>query len=168
MNKIILYILLIVSLKLSAQNLDYLKSQDTIYISLPKMFSETPSHIKYNKFDIAIDSNGFVTQYVFTDKDSVGKLIEISIRLNPKIVKDNFPIEVNRKMFLKTYKKQILNLDIIKQYRNREFFFGYLGARSYAPSKKVIYVIDEESLKRKDKNIILRKAELSTFGYMRI
>lgn len=166
--KLSLIILLIISFKLSAQDLEYLKFKDTIYLALPKLYNESETILKYDKFELSINSNGAKTQYLFTDIDSVGQLIEISVRLNPKKFKENLPLEVIRKKFLKIYKKQILNLDIIKQYRNREFFFGYLGARGYAPSKKVIYVIDEESLKSNDKKIILRKAELNTVGYIGI
>lgn len=155
--------LLILSFKLLAQDLDYIKSQDTLYISLPQVQALHAKSLKYNYFDLSIDSNGLETQHVFTDKDTVGQLILIIARLDAAVL-----VEVSRKKFLRKHKKQVLNMDVIKQYRNREFFFKYLGARGFAPSTKTIYIIDEESLKRKDKKIRLRKAVLITSGYIGI
>lgn len=163
MNKIIFIFLLIVSYKIQAQDLDYIKSHDTLYIILPKLQVKNPTFLRYNNFTLSVDSNGIETQYVFSDKDTIGHLVLINVRLN-----SDSSVEVRRKKFFRKHKKQVLNMDVIKQYRNRELFFNYLGARSFAPSTKTIYIIDEESLKRKDKKIMLRKANLLTSGYIEI
>jgi len=164
-----LIITLLISFSSIAQDLDYIKSEDTIYLIMPTFYPEEPILLKSEKYELAISSNGTTTQYVFSDADTLTHHIFIEIMLNRNKSKSVIPsIIVNRKHFIKKNKKQILDLDLISKYRNEEFFFGYLGARAFAPSSKVIYIIDEESLKRKDKKIQLMRATLTTMGYLKI
>jgi hypothetical protein len=166
---IILSLLLIIGFSSTAQDLNYLKSEDTLYLVMPSFYPEKPIVIKSEKYELAISSNGITTQYVFSDKDTLTHHVFIEIMLNRDKSKSVIPsIIVNRRQFFKNHKKQILDLDLISKYRNEEFFFSYLGASAFAPSSKVIYIIDEESLKRKDKKIQLMRASLTTMGYLKI
>jgi hypothetical protein len=164
----ILLLLLCLPFSSIAQDLDYLKSQDTLYLVLPNVFTEKTINKKFEKFRLSIDCNGMTTYYTFTDIDTVMQYVFIGVNLNRHKPDPQLSKKVNRKELLRKHKKQILGLDVISKYRNKEFFFGYLGARASIPSSKVIYVIDEESLKRKDKKIQLMKASLTTMGYLKI
>lgn len=82
--------------------------------------------------------------------------------------KKNMPITVNRKAFLRKNKKQILNLEFLSRYNPEELFFNYLGGVRGSAATKVFYVIDEESLKRKERKIKLQRAWVVNFGYTNI
>lgn len=152
----------------TAQDLEYLKAQDTLYLVLPNVFTEKTINKKFEKFRLSIDCNGMTTYYTFTDIDTVTQYVFIGVNLNRHKPDPELSKKVSRKELLRKHKKQILGLDVISKYRNQEFFFGYLGARASVPSSKIIYVIDEESLKRKNKKIQLMKASLTTMGYLKI
>lgn len=82
--------------------------------------------------------------------------------------KKNMPITVNRKAFLRKNKRQILNLEFLSRYNAEELFFNYLGGVRGSAATKVFYVIDEESLKRKERKIKLQRAWVVNFGYTNI
>ncbi|MFP5437357.1 MAG: hypothetical protein ACLGH8_06215 [Bacteroidia bacterium] len=164
----ILIFLLSAMFSSTAQDLEYLKAQDTIYLVLPNVFTEKAINSKFEKFSLSIDCNGMTTYYTFTDIDTVTQYVFIGVNLNRHKPDPKLSVPINRRKFLKKNKKRILGLDVISKYRNEEFFFSYLGARAFAPSSKIIYVIDEESLKRKDKKIQLMRATLTTMGYLKI
>lgn len=168
MRKTINFLILFFSFTCTAQDLDYLKSQDTIYVVLPSLHDTVPKKMKFRYSELYIASNKIITEYTFTDLDTFNHQVSALVRLNPAKPNSDLPVEVNKKKFFRKKKKQVVGLNFIGKYRNREFFFKYLGLKGYGKGNKVIYIIEEESLKRKDKNIILRKADLVSFGYIGI
>lgn len=163
-----LIIALLISFSSIAQDLDYIKSEDTLYLVMPKFGKHTPSAELFENFNLLASSNGFQTQYYLEDRDTLSQKVVITIRENPTMPIEGLPVSVKRKKFLKKNKKRILSFDFIKKYKIENLFMGYLDASPSRQSRKIIYVIDEESLKRKDKNIILRKADIVTHGFSRI
>lgn len=152
------------TLKLSAQDLEYLKSQDTIYLAFEELNNKSIIDKNFHYFDWEAFGNEILSEYTIKEKDS-SRIIFIRV---PKIESEHSFITVDRKRFLKKNKNKILRLDFIKRYEPKYLFFSYLGARTYAPSSKVIYFIDEKSLKNKTRKIVLKKAIVLTFGYTKI
>ena len=156
-------ILLLLTFNLYSQNLDYLKSQDTLFIALTKIENNNTERSAFKKFTYESFGNEKTNEYKFTD--SIGRHIYIQtyngnlndINPNNKIIK--------RKEFLKKNKDRIITLNFIKQYYPDQLFIGYLGVTTFSLGTKVIYIIDENSLKRKDRKITLRRAYCTGVSY---
>lgn len=163
-QKYIILILLAACFKLSAQNLDYLESQDTLYIAFDELDDKSVVKKTFENFYWEAFGDKTLSEYSIREKDS-SRLIFIRV---PNESLYNPSITVNRKKFLKKNKDKILTLEFISRYYPKDLFFKYLGARTYAPSLKVIYFIDEKSLKQKNRKIVLKRANIITFGYGKI
>lgn len=152
MKAYILLLLLIVVFSSNAQDLDYLKSQDTIYLVLEdhnEMVTKT-TRKAFKHFNWEASSHSKRSEYIL--KDSLNRVIMIMANKNATNPdKKNMPITVNRKVFLRKNKKQILNLEFLSRYNPEELFFNYLGGVRGSAAKKVFYIIDEESIKKKNK-----------------
>lgn len=97
-----LLLLLCLAFSSKAQDLDYLKSEDTLYLIMPTFYPAKPIVIKSEKYELAISSNGITTQYVFSDKDTLTHHVFIEIMLNRDKSKSVIPsIMVNRRRFFK-------------------------------------------------------------------
>ncbi|PHK25270.1 hypothetical protein VF12_37020 [Nostoc linckia z15] len=167
MKKMVFLALLLSILKLDAQNLDFIKSQDTLFIVGHCLTSVTTTKHTYAKLEMTRHSNGIVSVYILHDKDSVHRNIYMRVALSPKMPLEDLPITVNRKKFLRARKSEFIDFDTIGKYTIEEFFFKYLELDKYQLAKKNVYIIDEESLKRKDKKLVLRKTSIFILG-MRI
>jgi hypothetical protein len=160
MKRLYIYLLvLFASLQAAAQDLDYLKSQDTIYLVLKNIESGSSGREIYEKFSLVYGANKSLTEYQIID--SLNRTIFISIEKNTEAV-PNKNFTVKRKKFLKKNKENILTFDYIKQFNPKHLFIDILGTFH---SKKIFYVIDEESINRKDKEIILRKTSIVPVFY---
>lgn len=135
---------------------------------MPKFGERTPTGELFENFNLLASSNGFMTEYYLEDRDTLSLKVVIMVRENPIIPTEDLPVSVKRKKFLKKNKERILSFDFIRKHKIENLFMGYLGASPYSQSRKIIYVIDEKSLKRKDKNITLWKAQIVTHGFLRI
>lgn len=150
--------LLFASVTATAQDLDYLKAQDTIYIILKDINGNVTKRENFNTFRMESWGNDKVSDYKIID--SQNRIIGIEVLKNM-----NYPgnfIVTRRNKFFKKNKNKIITLDFIKQYEPKHLFIDVLGTFH---SKKVFYVIDEESINRKDKEIILRKTSIVPVFY---
>ncbi|MFP9113074.1 hypothetical protein ACLI1A_03985 [Flavobacterium sp. RHBU_3] len=118
--------------------------------------------------DIEMSGNVYLNEYKFVEHEKFKRFVSAEIydsipggKLNPN------NITVTRKKFLRKNKKRIMTEDFISRFSPKELFFGYLGVTT-TKTHKVIYIIDEESLKRKDKHIVLRKATVLGWTYTQI
>jgi len=159
--KILLFILLF-SCNLFAQDVDFLKSQDTVYIVLKDMNEFTFKKQEFKKFNFESEGNGKLNQYNLID--SINRRISIIVPKDIKEPVSDRSINVKRKKFLKKNNARIITLDFIKQYYPDELFFNYLGLTT-TKMHKVIYIIDEDSYNRKDRNLSLRKAFIEAWSY---
>lgn len=168
MSRIILYLLLIKSCVLCAQDLNYLGQQDTLYMIFKKPEKLNAVNEPYQKFNLLKSFNGELAEYGFEDLDTINRFVFVMVRENPTVPLSDLNIEINRKKFLMENHNRIVDLNFIKNYTPRQFFFYGLGLNGNGPLRKVVYVIDEEALQRKDKNIVLRKADIVALGYLGI
>nr|WP_322623974.1 hypothetical protein [uncultured Flavobacterium sp.] len=96
-------------------------------------------------------------------KDTKGKVFIFSV--NKKDTSRFAPITMDKVSFLEAHKEELICLSFIKGFTPEEVFFQYFGQVRGAPSPKVIYIVDRKSLKRKSKQIIMRRAFLTNVGY---
>ena len=156
------FLFVLLSASIYAQNLEHLKSQDTLYFVLKELNGNITVRDTFKKFKMESFGNDKITEYQIID--SLNRVIYISV---PKdIIKplSDKQIVVKRKKFIRKNKEQIITLEFIKQFNPEDLFIGYLDV-SVKRKGKVIYVIDEESLKKKDNEIILRKAFIVPVSY---
>ena len=160
MKTIILFILF--ATPVLSQDLNYLKSQDTVYIVLKDMKEFAFKKLEFKKFNFESEGNGKLNQYNLID--SINRRISIIVPKDIKEPVSDRSINVKRKKILKKNNARIITLDFIKQYYPDELFFNYLGLTT-TKMHKVIYIIDEDSYNRKDRNLSLRKAFIEAWSY---
>jgi hypothetical protein len=156
--KLLYLFFLLISFSSVAQDLEYLKAQDTIYIILKDINGNVTKRENFNTFRMESWGNDKVSDYKIID--SQNRIIGIEVLKNM-----NYPgnfIVTRRKKFFKKNKNKIITLDFIKKYEPKHLFIDVLGTFH---SKKIFYVIDEESINRKDKEIILRKTSIVPVFY---
>ncbi|MFP9115797.1 hypothetical protein ACLI1A_17785 [Flavobacterium sp. RHBU_3] len=166
--KTIIFLLSLIPCISYTQDLDYLKRQDTIFIVVEKPEKLNSTNDSFQKFNFTTASNGEIAEYIYQEKDAPNQIIIIRVKENPTTPVSDLNIKTNRKKFLKENHEKVVDQEFIQNFTPGEFFFNYLGLTASAPLKKVVYIIDENSLKRKDKNIILRKASIVAIGYIRM
>jgi len=153
MKKLLLILLL--SCNLFAQDVDFLKSQDTLYI----VFT-TPKNLVSEKF------KGFSIKYV-TSKYKNEHYINDSLRGQIYIQTENDynhgrktkNLICNRRKFLKENQNKIITVDFIQQHGVAKVFIDILLGNK----KKIVYLIDKRSLKKR--KILLKKAAFAAVGY---
>lgn len=145
MNKFILPLLLLINYTVFSQDLDYLKSYDTIYISIKNIDTLALKNIKYRH-----NTNGSITEYHFNDT----QINNVTIRTQND---DKFISKQNTKIRKKALNgKGVIDLKFIDKYGLQQIFINVLKVQD---RKKVIYVIDEkENTRRK---LLLKKASIS-------
>ena len=139
MKKLLLILLL--SCNLFAQDVDFLKYQDTVYI----VFT-TPKNLVSEKF------KGFSITYI-TSKYKNGYYITDSLRGQIFVQTENDynhgrktkNIICNRRKFLKENQNKIITMDFIQQHGVANVFNDILRGNK----KKTIYLIDKRSLKKR-------------------
>lgn len=155
---IILFILCVV-FSSTAQDLNYLKSQDTIYLVLKNIESGSSGREIYEKFSLVYGANKSLTEYQIID--SLNRTIFISVEKNTEAV-PNKNLTVKRKKFLKKNKENILTFDYTKQFNPKHLFIDVLDTFH---NKKVFFVIDEESIKKKHKTLTLQRTSITPVSY---
>lgn len=151
------YILfLFISLNLYSQDIDYLKSQDTIYIVLKGINTPVGEATiqKFKKIELNQSQNGYLNTYEFSLLDNTYKKIIINTE-NDKDV-----LRLKRKQFLKEKSAYIVNVDFIDSLGLKCFFIELLRVNR---KSKVVYIIDEKSLKKR--NVVMRKAFIADIGF---
>jgi len=153
--KYILFFL--ISLNLYSQDIDYLKSQDTVYLVLKEVTTPLGKTIttKYNhiKLDRYIDLVFY--NYWFSSLDKSHQTIAITTR-----IKNDNLVKLKRKQFLKEKSAHIVNVDFIDSLGLKYFFIELLRVNR---KSKVVYIIDEKSLKKR--NVVMRKAFIVDIGF---
>jgi hypothetical protein len=133
-----------ISLNLYSQDIDYLKSQDTIYFLLPE--SETDLVLKEKGITYRVYGNDFINSYLFNDVD---KRMIYFVTYNSDQIPGKANLKVKRKDFLKNNKNKIIDFDFIAKNGLRIPFIDILKGR------KVVYIIDSKKIKKR--KIILKK-----------
>ncbi|MFP9115796.1 hypothetical protein ACLI1A_17780 [Flavobacterium sp. RHBU_3] len=149
-----LYFFLLFTTGLFAQDLDYLKSRDTIYLTVPK-----EDKLQFSKFLYFCSGNSDQKHYEFKQPDGKSILI-LTINdkeTNPK--KRN--LTVRRKKFLTKYKKDIVDVNFLDNTSLYVFFMEVLHANG---KKKIVYIIDQKE--RTGKELVLRRAYIAEFGFI--
>jgi hypothetical protein len=157
--KLLYFFFLLISFSSKAQDLEYLKAQDTIYLVLKNIESVSSGREIYEQFSLVYGANKSLTEYQIID--SLNRTIFISIEKNTKAV-PNKNFTVKRKKFLKKNKENILTFDYIKQFNPKHLFIDVLGTFH---NKKVFFVIDEESIKKKHKTLTLQRTAITPISY---
>jgi hypothetical protein len=152
-----LLVFLLLSLNLYSQNIDYLKSQDTVYIVFKEIRTPlgktTTTKFENIKLDRYIDLTFY--NYWFTSLDTTYQTIAITTR----IANDNI-VQVGKKKFLKEKSSNIVKVNFIDTTGLKDFFIDLLKVNR---KSKVVYVIDEKSLKKR--KIVMRKAFIVDIGF---
>jgi len=153
--KLIIF-LLFITFNLYSQDIDYLKSQDTIYIVLKKI--NTPLGIttmtKFQKFELNTFKDKAFNNYYFTSTDKQHQTIIITTDINENGLK------IKRKNFLRKKIDNIVTADFIDSIGIKYFFVDLLDVRLKG---KVVFIIDEKSLSKR--NLILKKAFITDIGF---
>ena len=106
MQKLLLILLL--SCNLFAQDIDFVKSQDTLYIILAETHSMYTE--KFKDIDFYSTGNGSINEYMF--KDSLNRSIVVRTQNNDKFPNRKVNIICNRRKFLKGNQNKIINVEI--------------------------------------------------------
>lgn len=153
----ILFVSLLVSLNLYSQDIDYLKSKDTIYLVLKEIDTPIGKTIttKFDniKLDRYIDLAFY--NYWFNSLEKYYQTIAITTRIS----EDNL-IRLKRKKFLKEKSGSVVNVDFIDSLGLKYFFIELLRVNR---KSKVVYIIDEKSLKKR--KLVMRKAFIADIGF---
>lgn len=151
--------LLLFSLQLFAQDLNYLKSQDTIYIILKEIEGNTTN--KFDDFTFNCFGNDKFNEYNFVNKKGRPIVIQTMNRpSNPPINYINNNIRVNRKRFFKQNKDRIINFEFIRKMVPETLFIYYLDVIN---QRKTFYLFNEDDLNKR--KIYLKKASVIAVGY---
>ncbi|MCG2612613.1 hypothetical protein LZZ90_13975 [Flavobacterium sp. SM15] len=134
----ILLFILISSCNLFAQDLEFIKSTDTIYLYFDKLE-------KYDDLHLIKKQNEFIENYTYQFPDAKALYFEVSLQkpYNSK------PITIS-KDFMDKNRNKIITIDILHKYN-----FVEIQSALYKP-KRIFYIIDKSDFKRK--KIILKKA----------
>ncbi|MFD2603698.1 hypothetical protein [Flavobacterium suzhouense] len=140
------FFILFLSFNLYSQNIDYLKSQDTLYLLLEE--SDADLNLKKDNIDFRVYGNGFDNTYRFID-DQKRMISFITFNSNQIPGKDN--LEVKRKDFLKKNKDKIIDFYFIAKHGLGIVFIDILRGSK----RKIVYVIDSKDIKQR--KIVLKK-----------
>lgn len=155
----ILLLLLCLAFNGKAQDLEYLKGQDTIYLVLKNIKSGSSGSEVYDKFSLVYGANKSLAEYQIID--SLNRTIFITVEKSTEAI-PNKNLIVKRKKFLKKHKENILTFDYIKQFNPKYLFIDVLGTFH---NKKVFFVVDEESIKKKHKTLTLQRTSITPVSY---
>lgn len=156
MIKIIL--LLLFSVNLFSQDLNFLKSQDTIYIILKEIRGNSTQ--KFETFTLNCYGNDKMNEYNLLNKKGWPIVIRTSNASNSSTKDGNVALKVKRKEFFKKNKNRIIDLKFIEKIVPETLFIYYLDVLHFT---KVFYVINENDLKKR--KIVLKKALVVAVGY---
>lgn len=150
---------LLSSFSSTAQDLDNLKSLDTIYLVLKNIKPGSSGSEVYDRFSLVYGANKSLAEYQIID--SLNRTIFIRVEKNTEAV-PNKNFTVKRKKFLEKNKENILTFDYIKQFTPKHLFIDVLGTFH---NKKVFFVVDEESIKKKRKTLTLQRTAITPISY---
>lgn len=142
----VLSILLFFSLKLYSQDIDHLKSQDTLYLVLEE--SDKDLIIKDSDITYRVYGTGFMNTYQFTQDDRRSIIFET---FHTGHISGKSNLEVKRKDFFKKNIDKIIDFAFIKKLGLSLSFIDIL----VSTKRKTVYVIDSKKLKRR--KITLKK-----------
>lgn len=145
---------LFLSLNLYSQNIDYLKSQDTLYLILDAPKSSVIT--KNNNISYSKGTNGYITIYKFQDKEHRSVILQ-TFNTDQGYGRYNFKVRTSK--FLQKNKNSVVTTDFIDEHGLGEFFVGVIQH----PKTKVIYIINLEDLKKR-KLIIKRASIIDNFS----
>jgi len=152
--KLVIFLIMICSLNLYSQDIDYLKSQDTLYLLLKE--SEPNLVIKQDDISYRVYGNLYENQYHFTDKSK--KTIYFITFQNDQIPgKSN--LVVNRRKFFKKNKDNIIDFNFIAKHGLYISFIDILKGNM----SKTIYVINLDKIR--NKKITLKKTLIANGSY---
>jgi len=151
----ILFLAILICSKLYSQDIDYIKSQDTLYILLSKPKNEVSE--KFKGFSIRYIISKYKSQYYITD--SIRGNIYIQTEDEYDHDRNTKNLLCNRRKFLKENKNKIITMDYIQQHGVAKVFIDILRGSK----KKTVYLIDNRSLKKR--KILLKKATIAAVGY---
>ena len=150
-----IFLALLVCIKLYSQDVDFLKSQDTLYI----VFT-TPKNLvseKFKGFSIKYVTSKYKNEYYISD--SIRGQIYIQTENDYDHDRNTKNLLCNRRKFLKENQNKIITMDFIQQHGVAKVFIDILRGNK----KKTVYLIDKRSLKKR--KIVLKKAAIAAVGY---
>jgi len=150
-----LLLILLFSCNLFAQDVDFLKSQDTVYIVFKTPKNEVSE--KFKGFSINYITSKYKSQYYITDSIRGHIFVQTENDHNHDGKTKN--IICNRRKFLKKNQNKIITMDYIQQHGVAKVFIDILRGSK----KKTVYLIDKRSLKKR--KILLKKAAIAAVGY---
>jgi len=146
---------MICSLNLYSQDIDYLKSQDTLFLLLEE--SDADLVLKQDSFTYRVYGNGFENEYYFTTVDR--RMIYFMTFQNDQIP-ERFNLEVNRREFFKKNKDKIIDFKFITKYGLRIPFIDIL----IGSKRKIVYVINSKEIRKR--KITLKKTIIGDGSFM--
>lgn len=150
-----LFLLLFVSAGCYSQDIEYIKSLDTVYIYFKEADTAKLKNITFWR-----SQNEVVGEYRLADRNDSIKGRGISVQTHERHIRN---IEnVNRRKFLKKNKDKIIGLDFIDKHGVGNTSMTILRVWDRRP----IYVIYEEELKKK--KMFLRRAFFGYASYMQM
>lgn len=150
-------LILLLSFDLYSQNIDYLKSQDTLYLVLS--VSDNPITVKKSNISYSVGGNGITNIYNFNDSEN-GR---ISLQtFNNQQGYGVYSKKVRTSKFMKENKERIIDLDFIDKHGLGKVFVDIIQR----PNRKVIYIINSKDLDRRKMIIKRTPIEDSYFSEM--
>lgn len=150
----VLCLILLFTTGLLAQDLEYLKSRDTLYIAIPKHNKH-----QYSKFLYFCSWNSEQKHYEFRQSD--GKNILILTIKDKEINLEKRNLTVQRKKFFKKHKNDIVDVNFI----DKTGLFGFFMELLYTNDKrKIVYIIDKKDCTGKE--LILRRAYIENSSFI--
>lgn len=149
-----LYFFLLFTTGLFAQDLEYLKSRDTVYIAVPKQDKH-----QYSKFLYFCSWSSEQKHYEFRQPD--GKHILILTIKDKETDPEKRNLTVQRKKFFKKHKNDIVDVNFI----DKTGLFGFFMELLYSNDKrKIVYVIDKQDCTGRE--LILRRAYIENSSFI--
>lgn len=149
------FLALLISFKIYSQDIDCIKSQDTIYIVLTE--HEAIATERFSGFTIISSGNGSINEFVI--KDSLKKSIIIRTQNDNKFPNKKINIICNRRKFLKANENKIININFFEKHGVGKIFIDILRSGR----KKIVFVIDKTELRKR--KITLKKAIVVQIGF---
>jgi len=133
-------IVIFFSLNLYSQDIDYLKSQDTLYLLLEE--SDADLVLKQDSFTYRVYGNNFEHQYFFTNPD---KRIIFFSTFNSDQIPGKSNMIVKRRKFFKKNNDKIIDLKFITKHGLNVAFIDILRGTK----RKIVYVVNSKEIKKR-------------------
>lgn len=146
-----------VTLNLYSQDIDYLKSRDTLYLLLSS--SDKPIAIKKSNISYTVSGNGSTNIYNFADKERGRITLQT---FNHKQGYGVYSLKVKTSKFMQKNKDRIIDVDFINQNGLGKVFIDIMQR----PNKKIIYIINQEDLKKR--KLIIKRTPIEDSFFIQI